>query len=519
MAQCALSPKKVLVIGLDGATFYLLLPLLQKGELPFFSNFLKDGVYTTLQSTIPMFTPTAWSSFMTGKNPGKHGVIGFFARESNSYNTITSTSRRRGEDIWTILSKNGKKVVVINVPFTYPPKEVNGCMISGSETKSEDFVYPSSLKREIESIVGKYPLHSTYAYREGKEDIFISEIFQLTEIRAKTALYLMNRFVWNFFIVVFEGTDNLQHALWKYLDPSHILHNPEKSEKYRKAFLSYLKRIDQISSELAYNAGENATVIIMSDHGFGPLYKYININTWLSKLGLLKLRRRLRTRIKYLLYLAGITPFGTLNLLSKLYKGNIRIRGGSRERYSRLLRRLFLSFLDVDWKKTKAFSWGSMGQISINLKGREPMGMVNPGEEYEQLRNQLIKDLYKLKDSNTNICVIEKVFKKEEIYNGPLVNTIPDLVCIPRQGYIYLEELDFPSNSITIPPKWLSGTHRPEGIFMMKGPQIKRGVQVENIVKIEDLAPTILYLLETTIPSDMDGKVIVEAFKESTKPS
>ncbi|MCP8312085.1 MAG: alkaline phosphatase family protein, partial [Candidatus Methylarchaceae archaeon HK02M1] len=144
MAQCALSPKKVLVIGLDGATFYLLLPLLQKGELPFFSNFLKDGVYTTLQSTIPMFTPTAWSSFMTGKNPGKHGVIGFFARESNSYNTITSTSRRRGEDIWTILSKNGKKVVVINVPFTYPPKEVNGCMISGSETKSEDFVYPSS---------------------------------------------------------------------------------------------------------------------------------------------------------------------------------------------------------------------------------------------------------------------------------------------------------------------------------------------------------------------------------------
>ncbi|EMR73628.1 hypothetical protein MCGE09_00468 [Thaumarchaeota archaeon SCGC AB-539-E09] len=508
---------KVLVIGLDGVTFDLILDWINENKLPFLNKLLKNGVHAELKSTIPMFTPTAWTSFSTGMNPGGHGITGFFKRKENSYDVTLSNmikNQDQGKKIWNILSENEKKVIVMNIPLTYPPEKVNGFMISGmmTPTNSNNFTFPSSLKYEILNNINNYRINPLNVYEEGKEIDFISELSQLVEIRTKTALYLMNQIDWDFFMVVFNETDYIQHAFWKYIDMNHPQHDQEKSNKYVKELLSFYQRIDNKINEIVNCSGENTTIVIMSDHGFGSLYKFIHVNNWLLKMGLIKLKRNVITQTKYLLHRLQITPNNIYKILLKLNFGNIRLKMG-KKKGRKMLEHFFLSFSDVDWKRTKAYSLGAMGQIFINVKGREPLGIVNKNEEYEELRNFIIHKLSNLSDPDTYMPVVEKIYKKEEIYSGSYYEKMPDIVFIPCHGYIGFEEFEFSSNSVFSSPKGISGTHRPNGILIMSGTNVKNGKKLSNSIKIEDVAPTILKLFNISIPDKMDGAVILEAFK------
>jgi len=508
---------KVLIIGLDGATFDLILPWIKDGKLPHFSLIMENGVYGELKSTIPILTPPAWSSFMTGKNPGKHGVMGFFSREKNGYGVKVTNSTHRGtKEIWTILSENGKKVGIVNVPITYPPKKVNGFMITGMMTtppKSEDYTYPPFLREELEKIAGRKTLDPLFTYLE-REGVFINEAFDSTEKLEKISLFLMEKHKPDFFMVVFNGTDYLQHRFWRHIDPEHPMYEAEKSEKYVKILLRYYQKIDEILRNFIETADDKTMIIVMSDHGAGPLYKYVHVNSWLMQMGLLKLKRRLITRLKHFVYKIGLSPEKIYNTLFSIRLGSIRIKTNrSNTKIRAFLNNFFMSFSDVDWLRTKAYSMGS-GLIYINLKGREPSGTVNPGLEYENLREQIINQLYRLKDSETGEHVIEKVYRKEEIYAGPYLDTLPDIVFIPKPKYMTFEEYEFAANSIITRAEAVSATHKLNGILLMKGPGIKKGLCLQN-AEITDIAPTVLHFLGLPIPEDMDGKVLVEALTSS----
>ena len=323
--------KKVLVIGLDGATYDLIMPWIKDGLLPNLSQILSKGVYSELISTIPMFTPTAWSTFMTGKNPGKHGILGFFERNKNSYSTsLINPFKKRGKVLWDILSENKKKVIVINVPTTYPPKKVNGILFSGMLTppNSKNFVYPPNLIDEINKVVGKYKIYPYINYSEGFEDDFISEIFSVTEIQTNTAEYLMQNYSWDFFMIVFCGGDQLQHALWKYIDPKHKKYIKEKESLYLNVLFEYYKKVDEIIGNLFKKSGINTIKIIMSDHGFGPLYKFFHINQWLIKNKLMKFKLNPYTLLKYICFKLGMTPDNLYKFFLKIGLGSLRSKMG-----------------------------------------------------------------------------------------------------------------------------------------------------------------------------------------------
>ena len=236
---------RVFIVGLDGATFDLILPWIREGRLPSLSHMMENGVYGELKSTIPILTPAAWSSFMTGKNPGKHGIVGFFTREKEGYSVkVVNSTDRSAREIWTILSENGKKVGIVNVPLTYPPKSVNGFMITGMMTppKSDNFTYPTLLKEEVEKVIGGSTLDPLLTSLE-REDVFINELFGSTEKLAKISLLLIEKQELDLFMVVFNGTDYIQHRFWKYIDPQHSEYKAEKSVGYRKMFLQFYQKI------------------------------------------------------------------------------------------------------------------------------------------------------------------------------------------------------------------------------------------------------------------------------------
>lgn len=510
------SENKVLIVGLDGATFDLILPWVKSGKLPFLHDMMEKGVYGDLISTIPVLTPPAWSSFMTGKNPGKHGIVGFFTRETGGYNLeIVNSTHRPRRELWTILSKDGKKVGIINVPFTYPPKKVNGFMITGMMTppRSNNFTYPIILKEDVKKVMSEGTLDPFFTYLEG-ERVFINKLFDSTDKLANVSSFLINTHAFDFFMVVFNGTDYIQHRFWGRIDPNHPNYQAKEAEKYQKLILRYYQRIDKIISKLFSLVDKKTTVIVLSDHGAGPMQKYININSWFLKTNFLVMKKGLKTRLKRFLYKNGVNPEKIYNALLRVHFGNLGIKGDRTDRRLPLiLKQLFLSFSDIDWKKSKAFSSGS-GLIYLNLKGRELLGAVSPGEEYETLRDALINLLYQLKDPETGKHIIEKVYKKEEIYFGPYLDTLPDIVFVPKQGYMIFEGYEFGANSTITDAKAISAAHRPNGILLMKGPKIKRNVRLRN-ADLMDITPTVLHLLRSSIPEDMDGKVLVDALNPS----
>ena len=504
--------KKVLVVGLDGATFDLIMPWITEGLLPNMFKMLRNGLHNELISTIPMFTPTAWSSFMTGKNPGKHGVTGFFTRDKKNYElSLINPSNIRGNVLWDILGENGKRVIIINVPTTYPPKKVNGLLITGMLTpsKSKNFTYPLSLRSEINALVGEYKIYPSHLYSENREDLFISDVFKVTEIQAKTAEYLMQKYPWDFFMIVFTGGDQLQHAFWKHIDAKHPKYCKEKEKKYREILFQYYKKTDDVIGRLFDKSGKNATKIVMSDHGFGPLYKFIHINQWLIEKKLLKFKNNPFIILKYQLFKLGITPESVYNIFLKVFLGDIRSKLGRRKGH-KLISKLFLSFSDVDWKKSRAFSMGAMGQIYLNVKGRESKGIVQPGEEYRILRKKISNLLYKLNDADTGKPVIDQVFFKEDIYHGCYLKEMPDIVILPGEGYIGFEEYEFASNKVLKKSVGISGTHRLNGILIASGPNIKGGFKLKKKPKIWDITPTIYKVMNIPVPSEVDGSVLKE---------
>src|SRR4030067_1686418 len=292
--------KKVLIFGLDGGTWAVFDSLIEEGYMPNLKKLIEKGVSGVLKSTIPPITPAAWTSFQTGMNPGKHGVFSFiqFDKDKKKFSFVNSDSIMV-ETVFEYLSRNGFKIISINLPVTYPPKHINGIMISCFLTPSIkcDFIYPQHLKEVILKRFPDYtvsPVELVYKFNpfKSKRDFekFLNGMLAQIKEKKELALYLMNNHEWDIFFLQFQSLDSFQHILWPYLDRTHPLFD---NTKYKQLASSYFAELDTAIGEIlecsakTLKPGDEVLNIALSDHGFKKMRKAFNFQRWLIENGYL----------------------------------------------------------------------------------------------------------------------------------------------------------------------------------------------------------------------------------------
>jgi predicted AlkP superfamily phosphohydrolase/phosphomutase len=528
--------KKVFIVGLDGATLDLLGPWVEHGELPWLRKMLDRGAVGGLQSTVPPVTPVAWLSLMTGKGPGRHGVFDLLRPVSADYMEITAAYGHHCQEptLWDILSDRGRKVGLINVPMTYPPKKVNGFMISGipAPANKDNYCYPPSLIPELQAM-GWDLTRDASAMADSYEDN-LGYLAELVETRTQAAMHLMNQYEWDVFMVHFLETDQVQHIYWRFMEDDAT--PPPGPAQYGTAILDLFKRIEGSLRRMTECLDEDTIVMLVSDHGMGPTRYHVNLNNWLLGEGLMVWKRNWAVRLKRALYSVGMNPTALYNLLARrLVRRTLLGRArtdlahvptqdpaaASRRRrgLAALLRDwLCLSMKDIDWSRTLAYSSGTTqaGLIYLNVKGRDPQGIVEFGPQYEELRTLVCRRIVDFIDPDRGERLFARAFRREELYSGAHVPEAPDIVVLCTKGEynIPLTRL-FLSRKVAEPICDATASHRMNGLIAMIGPDVVRHDCAIAGAQITDVAPTILYLLGEEIPSDMDGKVLRGCLTES----
>ena len=519
--------KKVLVVGLDGATFDLIKPWVRAGKLPTFERIMKQGAYGKLESTVHPMSSIAWPSFMTGMNPGKHGLFDVTEQLPGSYDIkFTSGASRFGKTVWRLLSDAGKSAGVINVPMTYPPEEVNGYLIAGMDAPgmASNFIYPKALWDEIKEHAGGYCIEHGNPMSNKSLDEFEQDVKQALEQRYAAFKYLRQHHPTDLMVCVFVATDRVHHFFWKHMEEQAQSGVGTAPSRFGNVILDIYQRCDGILKEIIDSLDDDTVLLIMSDHGAGPLRKLVNLNAWLNTQGLLRLKDQTDGH-SHLLGGLRQSPFKMARIGWRILKRYLPDRYKSRlnkllpKTKDRLATYLFLS--RIDWPATKAYSIGYFGDIRINVKGREPNGVVDPGSEYEDLREELVTKLEALRDPGTGGRMVDKVYKREELYHGDHVHKASDLI-IKWQDYEYKSRINLEvddkvsTSQIMIDPakdSKVSSIHRMNGIFMAFGKDVKQGVEIKG-ARIIDLAPTMLYFLDEPVPDSMDGEVLTRAFEK-----
>lgn len=510
-----MTQRKVAVFGLDGITFDLLQPWLDEGRLPNLARLLAEGASGRLRSTIPPVSASAWPSFATGTNPGQHSLIDFTYPAQDSYEIRVSNGLTVGVPaVWQMAGAAGKQVGVVSLPMTYPPRPINGFMLCSFLTPSanSDYTYPAELKDELTDACGPFPLRMSEKGRGVDPAIFVRACKQLEIDRARSVQYLLRQKPWDLFIYVMETTDNLQHEIWHLVDETHPMHDPATAARVLPDILDYYETVDRLLGEMVALVPEETLVIVLSDHGFGPFHKFFHINNWLAANGWLVFKRTPVSLLKRAAFRLGLTPINALRWLTTLGLSDMR-KNVKRGRGGKNLRRFFLSFNDVDWSRTRAFSVGNFGQVYLNVKGQRPEGAVEPAE-YEAVRDAIIAQAKALRDPEDGSQVVPVVYRREEIFHGISEARLPDLVLhTDRAKYVSFGHADFGSSRIIEPSTGQTGHHHMEGVVGLRGPGVLPGVKLEG-ASLLDPTPTILHYLGLPVPEYMDGRVLTDAFSD-----
>ena len=510
-----MTQRKVAVFGLDGITFDLLQPWLDEGRLPNLARLLAEGASGRLRSTIPPVSASAWPSFATGTNPGQHSLVDFTYPAQDSYEIRVSNGLTVAVPaVWQIAGAAGKQVGVVSLPMTYPPRPMNGFMLCSFLTPSpdSDYTFPPELKQELTDACGPFPLRMSEKGRGVDPTIFVRACKQLEIDRARSVQYLLREKPWDLFVYVMETTDNLQHEIWHLVDETHPMHDPATAARVLPDILDYYETVDRLLGEMLALVPEEALVIVLSDHGFGPFHKFFHINNWLAANGWLVFKRTPVSLLKRAAFKLGVTPINALKWLTTLGLSDMR-KNVKRGRGGKTLRRFFLSFNDVDWVRTQAFSVGNFGQVYLNVKGQRSQGAVEP-EAYEKVRDAIIAQAKALRDPEDGSQVVPVVYRREEIFHGISEARLPDLVLhTDRAKYVSFGHADFGSSRIIEPSTGQTGHHHMEGVVGLRGPGVSPGVELEG-ASLLDPAPTILHYLGLPVPEYMDGRVLTDAFTD-----
>lgn len=457
--------KKVFVIGLDCVPPELVFDA-WKDDLPTLNSLMNSGTWGKLKSITPPITVPAWMSMMTSKDPGTLGFYGFRNRGSREYRDqkVANSTWVKEDTVWDVLSRLGRQVVVVGVPATYPPRPVNGslvgCFLTPSVRQSQ-YTYPAALKEEIASVVGEY-LVDVPDFRTDDKDYLLRQIYEMTDKRFALVDYLMDVKPWDFFMFVEMGTDRIHHGLWQFWDKEHrkyVQGNP-----YEDAIRQYYIHLDALIGDLLEKLDDDTVVLVVSDHGIKKMDGGICFNEWLIREGYLTLRSQPE----------GITT---------------------------------IEKADVDWSRTMAWGDGGYyGRLFLNVRGREPEGIVAP-EDVERVKAEIAAKLEAIVDPDGH-NIGTKVYRPEEIYHE-VRNIAPDLIVYfgdlawrsvgtIGRGDIYTFENDTGPDD---------ANHAQYGILIAHDPQREGRGYVENL-SIMDVAPTVLATMGVPVPADMQGRVV-----------
>jgi len=495
--------EKVIVIGLDGATWSLLKKLITENITPNIKSIIEKGVYGILKSTIPPITGPAWVSFATGKNPGKHGCYDFLIpfKSLAELHPISSTTIRT-KTFYEILEEYGKNNILINLPVSTPPK-TKGIVIADFLTLSKQLWFPYELVTEIPELKN-YRLAPKGEWMVNRKiDKLIQDILEIENTRFEIAYKLLIKKKWDFFFLLFSGTDWIQHVVYNQLI--------SKGGPALKIFIEIDKYIGKI---LNFVKREKFNLLIISDHGFASYKRTFRINDWLEKEGFLRMKvdevnfkysnshhldremtkaKELGINIKIPRFVLKLVDF--FPLIPYVY----------------FKLKTFLNFnikkpsLVPQWQQTFAYCTitgaSNFSGIYINTYPRFKDGVVYSTNEYVKIKNSLIQKLKKL-------SFIDWAVDSKSIYWGHQVPLAPDII-LKASNHVLDKTWNYPL-------KALRNEHHLDGIFMAYGHTFEQGKFLENL-SILDIAPTILHMFGIPIPQDMDGRVLKEVFKKNSK--
>ena len=624
-------PVRVIVLGLDGLDPTLLEGFMNQGLLPNFQRLKEQGSYSRLGTTNPALSPVAWSSFITGSNPGRHGVFDFLRRDPNTYLpdlTFTDVEKpkplfqiggfkfslskprlrphRKGTAFWDLTTQHRIPTTIVRTPTTFPPDKVHGRMLSGfgvpdlrggqgtfsfystdivetagagpgggqlvkvkfqsdtietaligprdrsknppvdtkapftiqihhsnphasisiqgqafdlqvgawSDWKKVSFEmgpltkasgmvrfylesvspqfslyvspinfdprspafpisYPTSYSKELAEHIGLFhtlgQAEDTWSLNEGRvsEDTFLEQSYQVIKEREAMFLHELNRFDKGLLVCVFDTPDRIQHMFWRFHDPQHPLYNAELAKKYEDVLPKLYQTMDKILGEAMKFVDDKTVLMVLSDHGFSEFRTAVHVNRWLKEAGLLQFKEEPKP--------------GEANEF----------------------------FQNVDWSKTKAYAVGLAG-IYLNRQGRERNGILT-NEEAAVVTDEIIRKFGELTDPTTGKKVVHKVYRKEEIYDGPYVDDAADLVVGFEEGYRFSWQTALGATPSTVfepnAKRW-SGDHCVDPPYVSGVFLANRKINT-NQPRIIDIAATILKLFEIEAPTSIDGRSLL----------
>eukprot|EP01022_Parablepharisma_sp_SALTPOND_P024218 TRINITY_DN5329_c0_g2_i1.p1 TRINITY_DN5329_c0_g2~~TRINITY_DN5329_c0_g2_i1.p1 ORF type:complete len:432 (+),score=162.02 TRINITY_DN5329_c0_g2_i1:1029-2324(+) len=416
------------------------------GLMPNLAAILDQGVSSGLSSSLPTVSTVAWASYMTGVNPGKHGVFGLVERNPNPFSVhIPSSADIKAPTLWEMLGRGGVPVGVMNVPLTFPPKKVNGFMVSGFLSPDlSQATYPVELAPRLMEM--DYRIEADVSLAVEEPEFFLAELGETLAQRFKAAFQLMREGEWEFFQLHLTGPDHINRLYWDAWT--------EGGETGRARLGEFYRRLDGYLGELIEQLPDSCPLVLVSGYGMGRARGTVYLNHWLEANG-------------YLLFGKGKKELKNLHGDSKAY-----------------------SLLP--------------GRIYLNLEGREQKGTVAHGRPYEDLREELIHRISGLEHPETGESLVSKVHRREELYSGPQVSKAPDLVVEAAPGYEIKANLGV--SGLVAPPERAGCPSRSDALFYISG--LKEGLKPEPH-RLEDLAPTLLSLLDLNAPPSLDGQSLL----------
>ena len=494
-----MSRQKIAIIGWDSATFDVVLPLAEAGALPNLSRLMARGAWGKLRSTIHPLSPTAWASFMTGTNPGQHGVYDFVCLGRNGQFQVSNGGQVAQPSLWAQLSAHGRRVAVLNVPMTYPPAQVNGYLVAGMDTPfgARDYTFPRELLAQIEATAGPYvidlpvrgaPWQSIQQFTAE----YVRKLCASVEQQAEVVRHLATQDDLDFFTAVFTAPDRVQHAL------GHLLAQGVTPED---GIGRVYQACDAATGRILEALGDDWVVLLMSDHGACAYSQVFEPNAWLQQ--------------RHLLTMQPAPRWQPLADLMAPVQRRVALRTGwVRPPRSHLERHLSR----IDWSRTQAFAVGAFGSIYVNDRSRfgHGRGIVEPGRAVDALCDEIGKGLLALKDPETSAPMVRAVYRSRDIYSGDQARWAPDLLLDVHEDYFVRNALDHQQGPLVVPAARYggrslahTGRHTMDGILVAAGVPFQAGAN-HAPAAIIDLAPTVLYLNGLPVPAAMDGRPLLD---------
>jgi predicted AlkP superfamily phosphohydrolase/phosphomutase len=496
--------RRLIIVGLDGATFDVIDPLVEEGQLPCMGRLIEKGAKAKLLSTIPYATIPAWPSFMTGKNPGRHGVFDFFALEDGQRRLVSSRDIR-ARTLWEILSDDGKRSVVMNVPGTYPPAQIDGVLVSGMLTPAgSDFASPQEAMDLLHQVTGGYRINCRSHLSDQR---LVDDVLEVTDKHKRGFLALLEGGDWDFAMMMFRATDVIQHHFWDRQDVVQLCY----------------RVVDRCVAEIV-DAFPEATVFLVSDHGLQGQRWDFHVNKWLLDHGYMYIRKGRTSEVSRWQQIAGLEGREELaegrlhpSRVSRVLLG-LGITGHSVRKlvpgnwWASLKRSVPRSIRDhipagndleyeVDWSRSLASAYQLYATESKAIKT-----LNLDHDEREKVCAELVEGLGQLRNPATNAPIVRRAYRREELYEGPFLRHAPDITLDLHDGYNVTNA--FFADKYVTPRDEIRGCHHREGIFVASGDDVREGVKLDSPLSLLDVMPTALHYLGSAVPDDCDGRVV-----------